>query len=169
MMAAMFSIAFFGLMRVGEITKAKQGTHSILLSQVKSYKQYISITIANFKHNLNKQPVEIVLQPQQQIEICPVATLIKYLQIRGNQPGPLFCFPDNSPIPREFFTTKLKACLNFCGLDYSRYKTHSFCIGGASHFVALGYSDAKIRLLGRWKSDAFKKYIRCQKILNSTN
>ena len=35
-----------------------------------------------------------------------------------------------------------------------------FRIGAASHAAECGYSETQIRLLGRWKSDAFKKYIR---------
>ena len=41
-----------------------------------------------------------------------------------------------------------------------RYKGHSFRIGAASPAAECGYSETQIRLLGRWKSDAFKKYIR---------
>ena len=48
----------------------------------------------------------------------------------------------------------------FCGLDTSRYKNHSFRIGGACHAADKGYSDAQIRALGRWKSEAFKVYLR---------
>ena len=41
-----------------------------------------------------------------------------------------------------------------------RYKAHGFRIGAASRAAASGLSDAQIRFLGRWSSDAFKVYIR---------
>ena len=47
-----------------------------------------------------------------------------------------------------------------CGLDTSRYKAHGGQIGAASHAAASGVSDAQIRFLGHWSSDAFKIYIR---------
>ena len=47
----------------------------------------------------------------------------------------------------------LQRCLAYCGLDTSRYRSHSFRIGGACHAADRGYSDAQIRALGRWKSD----------------
>ena len=45
-----------------------------------------------------------------------------------------------------------------CGMNIQRYKGHSFRIGAASEAAHRGFSDAQIRLMGRWKSDALKKY-----------
>ena len=55
---------------------------------------------------------------------------------------------------------KLHKCLSVCGLDSSRYKGHSFRIGAASLVVEKGLSDSQIRAMGRWNSNAFRKYIR---------
>jgi len=162
MLTAMFVVAFFGLMRVGEITLARSGQVSLTLDQVKRQGNHIAITIAAFKHNANRQPMEIILPAQDQVQICPVQALLVYLQHRGTLPGPLFAFADGQPIPRFFSASKLKLAIQFCGLDAGRYKTHSFRIGGASYYASLGYSDSQIRILGRWKSDAFKRYIRGQ-------
>ena len=63
-------------------------------------------------------------------------------------------------ITRTFFVTQLKAALKFNNLDCALYKAHSFRIGAASWATAKGFSDSQIRLLGRWKSNAFLKYIR---------
>ena len=48
----------------------------------------------------------------------------------------------------------LPSQLTFCGLDPSRYKGYSFRIG-AAHAADRGMTDAQIRTLGRWKSNAF--------------
>ena len=37
-------------------------------------------------------------------------------------------------------------------------------IGAASHKADMGFSDAQIRTLGRWKSDAFRIYIRSERL-----
>jgi hypothetical protein len=161
---AMFVIAFFGLMRVEEITKDQLGQVAINLNQVKVCKHNVIITITKFKYNIKKQPFDLLLPCQDQDQICPVHTLCTYLKLRGIQDGPLFVFPDNKPITRNYFVGKLKSCLSFCGLDTTKFKSHSFRIGAASYYASLGYSDTQIRIIGRWNSDAFKRYIRCQRI-----
>ena len=54
----------------------------------------------------------------------------------------------------------LRVLFQACGLDTNRFKGHSFRIGAASEAARLGYSDAQIRLMGRWWSDAVRRYIR---------
>lgn len=92
--------------------------------------------------------------------------LLLYLQARVHKPGHLFQMPNGSPVPRSIFTEKLSTALKFCGLDPSRYKGHSFRIGAATHAADKGMSDAQIRAMERWKSNAFLKYIRLQSVSN---
>ena len=54
----------------------------------------------------------------------------------------------------------MKQCVVTCNLDQTKYKSHYFRIGGASHAHSLGYSNSQIQMLGRWKTSAFLKYIR---------
>ena len=86
--------------------------------------------------------------------------LLEYLARRGNRPGPLFLNPDNNPVSRKFFADLMSLSLKAFGLDSTRYKGHSFRISAASFAAERGMSDAQIRALGRWKSNAFLKYIR---------
>ena len=92
----------------------------------------------------------------------PRSTLIQYCELRGSSPGPRFCHADQSPILTHQFNVELLRCLAYYGLDTSRYKSHSFRIGGPCHAADRGYSDEQIRALGRWKSDAFKVYLRTE-------
>ena len=115
-------------------------------------------TMRFFKHSNPTQPVDILLHKSQ--PICPVTTIAEYLSVRGQISGPLFCWPDNSPVRRLQFLSALNQALTFCGLETDRYKTHSFRIGAASWAAAQGFSDSQIRRFGRWKSNTFLKYIR---------
>ena len=67
----------------------------------------------------------------------------------------------------SFFVEQLNRALRFCNLDPALYKLHSFRIGAATWAAAKGFSDTQIRQLGRWKSNAFLKYIRVPSL--STN
>ena len=114
----------------------------------------IKLTLRNYKHSDSTSPVDIFLYREK--PVCPVSHLLEYLSLRGQSHVPL----DASPICRSFFVTALSEDLNFCDLDGSRYKTHSFRIGAAPWAAAKGMSDAQIRNFGRWKSNAFLRYIR---------
>ena len=48
----------------------------------------------------------------------------------------------------------------FAGLNVKNYKSHSFRIGAATTAWAKGFSEEQIQQMGRWNSEAFKKYIR---------
>lgn len=67
---------------------------------------------------------------------------------------------DGSAVSRAFLTEQLNLSLIWCGLDIKLYKGHSFRIEAASTAFANGMSEAKIKAMGRWSSDAYKKYIR---------
>lgn len=95
------------------------------------------------------------------VAACAVEALQRYLTLRGNRPGYLYCWQSGAAVSRAEFSTVLNSCLVFCGLDTSVYKSHSFRIGAARHAVSKGFSDAQIRVLVRWHSDGFNKYIRC--------
>ena len=168
---AMFLTAFCGLFRIGELsTKSTRFAFSVIQYR---YLQILScegdpctakITITDYKHNSDHRPFDILITRDDSVTFCPVKTLLKYCKIRGNRPGPLFCNSDQTPITTCQFNTELQRCLQNCGLDISWYKNHSFCIGGACHAADKGFSDAQIRALGRWKSDAFEVYLRSESI-----
>ena len=73
--------------------------------------------------------------------------------------GALFSTPGGKPYATSTAKDDLASVLSFCGLDTKRYKSHSFRIGAASDAALRGFSDAQIRLMGRWLSDAFRQYI----------
>ena len=165
--STMFLIAFYGFFRIGELAakNANSGGSVVQFSDMRFLTHdgnihMLKITITNFKHNTDKRPFVILIEREDSMPFCPVQAMLDYCKLRGTQAGPLFCHSDTSPITVGQFNTELHRCLSFCGLDTSRYKGHSFRIGAACHAAEKGFSDAQIRTLGRWKSDAFKLYIR---------
>ena len=164
---AMYAIAFFAALRVGEITsRAHQPRQNIIaiiqlvfLKTREGTVSAIKLTLRNYKHSDTSNPVDIFIY--QEKPVCPVSLLLEFLCLRGQSPGPLFCWPaDCSPISRSCFVAALTEDLQFCNLNVAQYKTHSFRIGAASWAAAKGMSDTQIRAFGRWKSNAFLRYIR---------
>lgn len=167
--SAMFLTAFYGFFRIGELaTKTTKGSDDVVQYEDIRFLtrngqiQMVKITIRKFKHNANRLPFDILIERDTSAAFCPVQSILNYCQHRGHKPGPLFCLTDSNPITISMFNTALTRCLTFCGLDTTRYKSHSFRIGAACFAAEKGFSDSQIRSLGRWKSDAFKRYIRSE-------
>jgi hypothetical protein len=53
-----------------------------------------------------------------------------------------------------------KKCLHTLGIEEAQYASHSFRIGIATTCAMKGVSDEQIKMSGRWKSDAYDRYIR---------
>ena len=165
--STMFLIAIYGFFRIGELEakNANSGGSVVQFSDMRFLMHdgnihMLTTTITNFKHNTDKRPFVILSEREDSMPFCPVQAMLDYCKPRATQAGPLFCHSDTTPITMGQFNTERHRCLSFCGLGTSRYKGHSFRIGAASHAAEKGFSDAQNRTLGRWKSDAFKLYIR---------
>ena len=117
----------------------------------------LKLTFADYKHNYNRHPFSIVINRKP--SHCPVESVLLYLKHRGPVLGQLF-IDCGKPITHNLFLEQLSRAVKSCGLDSSRYKDHSFCIGAASYAADRGLSDSQIRTVGRWQSNAFTKYIR---------
>lgn len=157
---SMFTFAFYALCRISEITYNPATQHNLFLADVQllqSPKRF-QITFQSFKHSSSPQSIFVHIQNPPQS--CPVRLLEHYLSLRGQIPGPLFQHTTGQPVSRLQFNTALQACLSAIGMSASDFKSHSFRIGGATHAAHQGLSSLQIRALGRWRSDAFMKYIR---------
>ena len=68
---------------------------------------------------------------------------------------PLWIASSGDVPSREWFLSRLNSVLNDPAVG-----EHSLRAGGATFFASLGWPDDRIQQLGRWKSDAFRIYIR---------
>ena len=166
MLQSMYMLAFYAFLRIGEITVSSPAANKnlIQLSQVSisPSSKSLSISFEHYKHKATSTPFVLHIPPTRQP--LPLTTvLIKYLAVRGPNPGPLFLYK-GKPVGRSFFVTHLNQCLQLAHYDVKRFKTHSFRIGAATTAVMKGYSQEQVQCMGRWKSAAYKKYIRVQSI-----
>ncbi len=157
---AMFLLAFYAFLRVGEMEVSHHSSHHILhLHQIQFHPHNSSMFVlfTHYKHSKGRSHTITVqnLSPH-----CLVDALHAYIKMRGSSPGFLFLSAGGQPIQRGEFVQQLNKCVVFLKLDPSFYMTHSFRIRAATHAARSGKSDAQIRHMGRWHSDAFLRYIR---------
>lgn len=163
MLKASYLLAFHAFLRPGEFTKSQSSSHLLQLSDVqfiskKGKPQKIIIQFRSFKHSSSSHPVSLSIRANH-TSMCPVRALLEYVAVRGAVPGPLFVFPDNSPITRNYFSNQLKLSVAWSSLP-TNIQPHSFRIGAATSAAISGVPHDQIKLMGRWKSDAFRRYIR---------
>ena len=91
--------------------------------------------------------------------LCAVQAVVSYLARRGHRPGPLFLLENGLPLTCSLVTDRLRAIVLSAGLP-GDFSSHSFRIGAATSAERAGVPDHLIQVLGRWKSDAYKQYIR---------
>ena len=161
--AALFTIAFFGFLRVGELVvySVTNLGHAISRSNLKyiSDPRMLEIKLCYSKTDQTGLGSVICL-PSTGTSPCPVQAYCAYDSIRPNYPGIYFRHSSGKPVTRYQFVSVLKKCLDRIGVDSKYYKSHSFRIGAATSCSLVGISDEEIAKCGRWTSNAYKTYIR---------
>ena len=73
---------------------------------------------------------------------------------------PLFRLTSGSAMTRRNLADFVSSLLRLLGMDPQFYSGHSFRIGGAISASVAGLNDYENKLIGRWSSDCYKRYIR---------
>ena len=163
LLRAIFLLAFHGFFRLGElVSRIKESFHLVFQRNDINFQPNhgVQIILKHYKTMRNNQPITIMLTPSADLSICQVQALRLYITAFGHTSGPLFSFLSGHPVTHSFVTQQLKLALAFCDLNPAQYKGHSFRIGAATEAAKLGYSENYIQQLGRWHSNAIKRYIR---------
>ena len=158
--AGLILIAFFGLLRVSEYTCPSKNKFDpefhLAPSDIKLSKcgNIISITIKASKTDPFRSGIKVRVCRIGGM-LCPVDAIMKYMNYRGLSPGPFFILSCGEVITRKFVAAFVTMTLpNDINLN-----THSFRIGGASAAASCGIPDSAIKILGRWSSDCYRRYI----------
>lgn len=158
---------FFGFLRAGEFT----------VPSVEAYDPEVNLNLADLAVDSHTHPTMARIRLKQSKTdpfrqgvdvflgttdgaICPVTAIIQYISIRDPHPGPLFIRKGGAPLTRTYLVASLQGALKRTGLNVSHYNGHSFRIGAATTAAQNGLEDSMIQTLGRWRSDAYKLYIR---------
>ncbi|XP_075067878.1 uncharacterized protein LOC142158118 [Mixophyes fleayi] len=160
-----FSMAYHGAFRVSELVARSKNDigGALLFRNVILQTNVIRCKIVKFKTDQLGRGHWLAITEQQETSICPVKLANQFAKIRPPGEGLWLSHSDNTPVTKFQFSALLKRGLGEVGLNPVEYGTHSFRIGAATAAAARGASVNEIQALGRWKSQAYKKYIRPDK------
>ena len=169
MIWAAITTAFFGFLRIGEMTCSGLTNSSTHLSRsgvsfhdkVNDHEAFLNLRIKASKTDPFRSSTTITIGSTSGI-ICPVRALKTYLsRASTDHAGPLFCYSNGTPLSRSQFTKELRALLaQGAGINIADYAGHSFRIGAATTAASKGLPHWLIQTLGRWSSDCYLRYIR---------
>ena len=160
---AVYSLAYFGLLRVNElvVNTVSQVGHALFAKDVlfEPSSKALTICIRSSKTQQAGPPVRIRIHDS--IDNISCFQLMKELdQVRPKHCCLFFCHENGDPLTRSQFSGVLCKTLKHCGIMSGYYKSHSFRIGRASELSVQGVLDDNIKIMGRWSSSAYKSYLR---------
>ena len=159
---AMATTAFCGFLRLGEISVRTQND-ARKVPKVKDLHvmgDYALLHLPYSKGDPRGNGVQVPL-PKSNGVLCPIKAITAYLESlparRAN--APLFQ-RNGRAVQREWMVSKLRDFLFRLGLHPENYAGHSFRVGAATSAAAAGVPDSLVKVMGRWKSDCFRVYVR---------
>ena len=175
------SLAFSGSFRINELLAKEKmafsSYHDLLAEnvQVKSMKvkgverKYLGVHLKHPKEERLSEgiTIEVFEIEGQHSWACPVKAYEEYLKCghQGTGKLPLIRTTEGSNYTGKDFNRDLKIILKgIVNYEAGPLTSHSFRAGLATWMAKAGCTDAEIQLTGRWKSDAFLRYIKTSRV-----
>ncbi len=162
MLWAAFTTAFFGFLRSSEFCSESPVSFNpcatLLVSDVSFNDGIFILSIKVSKADPFRHGHSIRLSPSS-TSVCPVRALQKHLSLCNDKSKPLFSFHDGRYLTCGLLSETLRSLLHATP-HKGNYTSHSFRIGAASTAAAANIPDWLIKVLGRWSSDCYQRYIR---------
>ena len=155
LLRAMFSLMFFGFLRIGEVTASP---HNLSVSQCRIKPSKLRLVFLSYKHS-DGRPFTLDVLPTGKAA-CPYRRMVDYIKLRGQDQGPLFRYANKLPVQKTAFAKYLKAFIANTELTSKTISPHCFRIGAATWPAKSGFSSEQIKAMGRWHSNSYQKYIR---------
>jgi hypothetical protein len=163
------TVAFGGFLRSGEFTyeakdlrnKRSFKNTSLLRSDItfSDLDEHVTVSLKRSKTDYDHVGVDIIIAATA-TPTCPVRALRRLFE-EDPQPmdSPLFRL-STGPLSYQKFVAVTRQRLQDSGVaDYQEYSGHSFRRGAATQAKANGMLNEDIQRLGRWSSEAFRRYI----------
>lgn len=170
MMAACITLAFFAFLRCGEFTVTSSYDPETNLSagdiQWLGDQTGFVLNLKRSKTDPFRKGVPILLCALKNSPICPVKHMKKYLKMRNSNGipgnGPLFVYQYKA-LTRSIFISLLRRIMTCIGYERGNYSGHSIRAGAATSCADVNIEDHLVKVLGRWNSDCYQRYITTSK------
>ena len=122
--------------------------------------QYMLVRLKVSKTDPFRQGQTIVIGKTNSL-LCPISAMVAYLNSRplSSDSGPLFTYVSGGLLTREKLTRETRLLISKEGLESRGFAGHSFRIGAATTAASANLPPWLIKVLGRWSSDCFERYI----------
>ena len=158
---AAFLLAYFASLRVSEYAVAGNSSHTLNYDNVTFRGEEgggLELTLESYK--ASARPARLLIPQEASRDFCPVEAIRCYKKARPPGKGPFFVRGCGTPLSAFLVNKTLRSSLCVLGLSTDNFSAHSFRAGRTTDLVEMDQSDAVIRQSGRWKSNAFLKYVR---------
>jgi hypothetical protein len=163
-------VAFAGFLRMGEFTIKDSQTKETpeVYQQTRLTRSDVTfgadgshaiLRLKRSKSDVDHHGVDVLLSASPGSPTCPVTALRKLFDTQPlPDTAPLFGW-GSKPLKRTWMINNMRSKLRNEGISVSaKYSGHSFRRGAAQKAYDNGLTEADIQALGRWTSDAFKRY-----------
>ncbi|CAF3366955.1 unnamed protein product [Rotaria socialis] len=166
LLRASLCCAFYGFLRPGEFTVNKfNASRNLTLSDMHINRNSATFHLKRSKTDRCNYGVYIRYYRTNNC-LCPISHLHTYIKHRSKLFGhlssnssPMFIMPTGRALTRTEFVKRLREVISSFGINSSFYSGHSLRIGAASTAAKAGLPIYLIKILGRWSSEAYRRYI----------
>ena len=162
MFKAILLLQYHCCARIGEIVVSGNNTRNTLKLDHLTFDRFgrMVVDFVHYKHDNEECSQALIIQATDD-KFSVVTAVLAYLSIRTKgKSSAVFLDRSGSPVDRLVVAKALKNLITCIGLDPDRYDTHSLRAGRACQAAAEGWTETQIKRLGRWKSNAYQKYLR---------
>lgn len=169
MLSACITLAFFAFLRCGEfcvngVFDPESDLSADAIDWGDYSHSYFRLRLKRSKTDAFRSGVNIHVTKLGPVNpICPVRHMDNYLLLRHAMSvplhGPLFVY-EGVALSRSNFIRLMRIVLIQVGHHGDDYNGHSFRSGAATSCASAKIQDHEIKLLGRWASNSYQRYIR---------
>ena len=171
MFKCMFAISYYGLMRIGEVTRSQHVLRARDVHVGMNKDKILLLLYSSKTHDTSNLPQQIKISANARDKsghyvnrhFCPFNLMRDYLTVRQSimmEEEQFFVFSDGTAVSPVNARNLLKVLIMRLGLNDSFYGMHSFRIGRTTDLIKYRFPIDEVKRMGRWKSNVIFKYIR---------